>query len=394
MNTVTDQPPATVTESRSKRQWWGYALALVPFAFLLVFESVGANNFDFEIYRNAMLDVMKGGSAYTYSIYQAQYGTGMGFVYPPFASLLLLPFAWMPDAVGRYLMAIGTATLVSAALVASFTVIDTRREASGRNPLSLVVWAWVSLPVAVAIPAVSNMGNGQVSFAIAAVVLLDVLVLPRRWRGILVGLMGGVKLTPMIMVPYYLVTKQWRAAINACSGFGVCVLVAALLRWTDSVRYWLHPDVINGSLGDLARWDNWSFNGDLARLGLQGLLLTVCWGAAVLVVLVAALWRARSHYLAGQGMEATLLMGLVAGLITSATWPHHLLFLSLACALLAVQRPLLGTISLLVLVVAGYLAHNVIGFLLVPIMIGFVMLGLPGQMKPVTSVGMLLKEPL
>jgi len=45
-------------------------------------------------------------------------------------------------------------------------------------------------------------------------------------------------------------------------------------------------------------------------------------------------------------------------------------------------------------VVAGYLAHNVIGFLLVPIMIGFVMLGLPGQMKPVTSVGMLLKEPL
>jgi alpha-1,2-mannosyltransferase len=273
-------------------------------------------------------------------------------------------------------MAVLSTVLVIAALVGCVRAIDGRRRLAGRRRLSLFACAAAALVMAVSTPAVSNMALGQVSFGIAALVVLDVLVLPRRWRGTLVGLAGAVKLTPMILVPYYLVTRQWRAAVNASVTFGVATVIGAALRWSDSIRYWLHPDVVRSTLGTLRRTDNWSIYGVLARTGLGGSVLTVAWVVLSALVVGLALWRARRHFRSGQLLEATLVMGLIAGLVTVATWPHHVLFLMLACVLMAVQRPLVGFPVLVGFTLACYVIPDSIGDWAVLLMAVLVVVGI------------------
>jgi len=104
-------------------------------------------------------------------------------------------------------------------------------------------------------------------------------------------LVGAIKLAPMILVPYYLVTRQWRAALNATIAFAAATIVGGVFRWSDSIRYWCHPDVVRASLGDPARTDNWSIYGVLSRLGLGDSARTVSWLALAAVVLGLAVWR-------------------------------------------------------------------------------------------------------
>jgi len=182
-------------------------------------------------------------------------------------------------------------------------------------------------------------------------------------------------------VPYYLVTRQWRAALNACGAFGVAAVIGAVFRWPDSERYWLQRDVIGNSMGDLARWDNWSIYGVLSRLGLIGSPLNISWVVGSAIVLGFAAWRSRRLFVRGQELEATLIMGISAGLVTEITWTHHLLLLVVACVLLAIRRPAIGIPALLVVTVAGYLVPTLIGFCVVLMMLAFVIIGMPDNQQ-------------
>jgi alpha-1,2-mannosyltransferase len=374
-------PPSSTA---NRRRLLGLALAPLPLGFLLAYAGIRGENFDFDIYRRALLGLLHGGSVYDYTIYQPQYQVSMGFVYPPFASLVMLPLAVIPALAGKTVMAIGTALLMMAALFGVFRLVDARRATVGRKELSPVVWAWVTMPIVFSMPAISNMQLGQVSFAVACLVLVDVLFLPPKWRGALLGLAAAIKLTPLIMVPYYLLTRQWRAAINACAVFGVAAIVGAIFRWHDSVRYWLERDVISNSLGDLSRWDNWSIYGDLSRLGLTGQPLTLVWAVVSVLVVGLAGWRALQQYRQGQGLEATLIVGLTAGLVVTATWPHHVLFVLVASAVLAVRRPLIGVPSLVFLGATIFLPQGLMGFCVSSLMVAFVIFGMPGDLRPIS----------
>ena len=372
-------PPSSTA---SRHRLLGLVLAPLPLGFLLAYIGIRGDNFDFDIYRGALLGLLHGGSPYDFTIYQPQYHVSMGFVYPPFASLVMLPLAVIPALAGKAVMAIGTALLMMATLFGVFRLVDARRATVGRKELSPVVWAWVTIPIVFSIPAISNMQLGQVSFAVACLVLVDVLLLPPKWRGTVVGVAAAIKLTPLIMVPYYLLTRQWRAAINACAVFGVAAIVGAIFRWHDSVRYWLERDVISNSLGVPSRWDNWSIYGDLSRLGLTGLPLTLVWAVVSVLLVGFAGWRALQQYRQGQGLEATLIVGLTASLVVTATWPHHLLFVLVACAVLAVRRPLIGVPSLVFLIATIFLPKGLMGFCVSSLMVAFVIFGMPGDLRP------------
>lgn len=349
---------------------------------VLLWSFSGGDAFDFAIYRGALTDVLHGGSAYDFMV--PHKGVSMGFIYPPFASLVMLPLAMVPVAVGKSVLAVLTAALVMAALVGCIRAIDARRRRIGRRELSLFACALGSLTMALSESAVTNMSLGQVSFAICALVLLDVTLLPARWRGTLVGLVGAIKLAPMILVPYYLVTRQWRAALNATIAFAAATIVGGVFRWSDSIRYWCHPDVVRASLGDPARTDNWSIYGVLSRLGLGDSARTVSWLALAAVVLGLAVWRATRHAKQGHELEATLVMGLAAGLVTVATWPHHLMFGLVACALLAVQRPLIGLPLLISFSILGYWIPDSMGNWAVLLMTALIVF-LPGTPRAVTA---------
>lgn len=371
-----------MTRNRSGRL--DLALAVLPMGLVLLYLGSISSHFDFQIYHGALTDVLHGGSAYDFMLYEPHIDETMGFIYPPFASLVMLPLAMVSESLGATVMSVVTTILVMAALLGCFGVIDARIRAAGRGQLPRILAILAPLPMAFSSAAASNMTLGQVSFAVGALVLLDVTLLPQRWRGTLVGLVGAVKLTPMILVPYYLVTRQWRAAINASIAFGAATLLSAAFRWSDSIRYWFHPDVVSTSLGDLARSDNWSIYGVVSRMGLDGTTRTLAWLALAATVLGLAVWRAMRHHRAGQELEAVLVMGLVAGLVTLATWPHHVLFCLVAGALLSVQRPLVGFPLTIALTLAGYIFRDQVGDWVVLLMTLFVVVGLPKPPRPAT----------
>ena len=371
--------PTPMAATSGRRRVIELTLALLPMGLVLTFTR--GTNMDLDIYRGALVDMLHGGSAYDYAVFVKEVGANLGFIYPPFASLVMMPLALVPEAVGAVVMAGVTTLLVMLALLGCIGAIDTHRLRVGRKEVSLLVVALASLPIAVSIPALSNMTLGQISFAIAAVVLIDVTLLPARWRGTLVGLVGAIKLTPMILVPYYLVTRQWRAAINASVAFALATAVSAAVRWSDTIRYLFHPEVVSNSLGNLSRADNWSIYGVLSRFGLDGSTRTVVWLLGSALVLAAALWRARRHSLQGQELEATLVMGLAAGLVMVATWPHHLLFCVVACAVLAMERPAIGFPVLVLATIGGELLPESPGNWMVLLIISLVVLGLPGRAR-------------
>ena len=371
----------SVAVAVDRRRLLGMLAAMLPMAVAMMYLSVMGANVDLGIYRGALTEMLHGNSVYSYSIWAADLKTSMGFVYTPFASLLMLPLALGPAPFSKIMLGLVTTALVMLALAGCFSVVDTRRAVVGHKPVSLIVWAWVATLVGISIPSYSNMQLGQVSLIVVALVLIDVTLLPPRWRGVLVGLTGAIKLTPMILVPYYLVTKQWRAAVNSCAAFGVAAVIGAILRWPDSVRYWLVRDVIGNSMGVIATWDNWSIYATLSRLGLSGSVLQLSWITCAVVVLAVALWRSRKVFSRGQAMEAVLIMGIAGGLANTLTWSHHMLFLVVAGVLLAVRRPVIGISALLVVTVGGYMVHTVIGFFYVALMLALVVFGFPADSK-------------
>ncbi len=78
---------------------------------------------------------------------------------------------------------------------------------------------------------------GQLGLILAALVLIDVMLIPPKYRGLLTGLAGRSS-GSLLMLPYYLVSRQWRAAVMTALGFGGATLIGFVALPAESVRYW------------------------------------------------------------------------------------------------------------------------------------------------------------
>jgi len=142
---------------------------------------------DLDIYRGAVNTALAGQDLYSYT-YVHPTIHGLGFTYPPFAALVLVPFALLDSTPAKV---IWTALTFLVALGCLFLLV----RASGRGAVHGSVsrashGAWVaglSVPVMLTYPFVHNLVVGQVSLFVIALALFDHL-LPRRWQGSLVGI--------------------------------------------------------------------------------------------------------------------------------------------------------------------------------------------------------------
>lgn len=282
---------------------------------------------DLAIYRDALAYQASGGDLYAFASVDPR-TPGAAFTYPPFAALVLQPLVWVPAVVSDVawvllnLAAVGMLALV---LALRYPAEDMWMGLPRGRSRQVIVAALACTLLLVSYPVATNFRLGQISLFITAAAFLDAAhVVPKRWRGCLVGLVSSIKLTPLVFIPYFLVTRQWRAAANA---FGVFVIAGAL-AWAvfpmESVDYWTRqlwttsrvaadPAVSrNKSLwGLVLRWEG---SADLPTL----LVLVVC-----AVVAVLALWRAKRLFESKQHVEAALVVGCLSIAITPISWPHH-----------------------------------------------------------------------
>jgi alpha-1,2-mannosyltransferase len=233
------------------------------------------------------------------------------------------------------------------------------RRGAGRLGAALAVAAlalWTE-------PVQQTLDFGQVNLVLMLVVVADLCLPDRYWfTGIGVGLAAGIKLTPLVFIPYLLLTGRRRAAAVAAGTFAVTVAGSLLVFPKAADRYWLgglfwheqhavNPVYVgNQSLyGVLAR-----ILGTAATVQPYWLIAAAAAGAAGLAM---AVWASR----AGLELAGVLACALTSLLISPISWSHHWVWIAPALVLLAdlarrAARPLAAWLGLAG-VVALYLAY-------------------------------------
>ena len=219
---------------------------------------------DLDIYRGAVQTALAGQDLYSYT-YVHPTVHGLGFTYPPFAALVLVPFALL-DSVSAKVVWTALTFVVTVGCIYLLVRTSGRGVVAG-SPSGTHRAAWVaglSIPVMLSYPFLHNLVVGQVSLFVIALALFDHL-LPRRWQGSLVGIAAAIKLTPLVFLPYYVLTKQWRQAAVCTGAFIGATGLAWLVLPAASVSYWTNLLWQTGRVGRTDSTVNKSLLGLLAR---------------------------------------------------------------------------------------------------------------------------------
>lgn len=240
--------------------------------------------------------------------------TGLTFTYPPFAALVMVPLALLPARLAAALW-----TGVSMAALAAVVVLV--RRGTGRPTPGWLAAAVTAGALALE-PVWQNVAFGQVNLIVMGAALFDLLRPERRWSGVLVGLVAGVKLTPLVFVVLLLLVGRRASGRRALLAFGVTVALGLLAapRWAAS--YWTVGLVDAGRIGPPALAHNQSVYGALTRL-LDGRPSTLVWVAVAVPLGVAILLVARRWWLRGDHLLATCLAALAALVASPISWSHH-----------------------------------------------------------------------
>lgn len=268
---------------------------------------------DLDVYRIGGRAWLDGTSLYK-SLPATAVGLRLPFTYPPFAAIVFSPLALIPlDVAG---LAVTLCTV--AALIVTLRLY--------LRPLG---WStgWV-LPVALLLePVRSTIQFGQVNVVLMALVSADCLVRAPRWpRGSLTGLAAAVKLTPLPIILFFLLRRDFRAAATMSLTFASCTALGVVLAPRDSRQFWTSAVfTITTRIGNPQYAANQSFVGIMARAGLNPATpACLCLWLALTVAVLAVTCVGMRHALAARHARLALAFNAFASLLVSPiSWSHQ-----------------------------------------------------------------------
>ncbi len=277
--------------------------------------------FDLKIYYGAVRWWARGHPLYDYSVPDKVQGH-LGFTYPPFAALVMYPMAWISQ-----FHTIEIMSLLSAVAIV-LTTIWLLVPVADRHGWPRWFTVCLAIPlISVLEPIRETFTFGQINLLLAALVLLDLLVLaPRgaKYTGIAIGLAAAIKLTPAIFIVYLLVSRRYRAAAVATATATIVTLATAAFRFGDSWHYWTSVLWQSSRLGHVEFVPNQSLLGALSRITHPHSVSNALWIPLAAIVLVAGLWRAGRAARDGDEVAGLALTGVTGALVSPVSWQHHL----------------------------------------------------------------------
>ena len=321
------------TVARSRMLAVGLVAVAVTVGVMLVVTLAGTDAAgllgDLDIYRGAVNTALAGQDLYSYT-YTHPTVHGLGFTYPPFAALVLLPVALLDSVPAKVIWTALTFVVTVGAILLLVRASGRGVVAGSADRAQRLAWiAGLAIPVMLSYPFLHNLIVGQVSLFVVALALFDHL-LPRRWQGSLVGVAAAIKLTPLVFLPYYLVTRQWRQAAVCTGTFVVATALAWLVLPGASLAYWTEKLWQTGRVGRTDSTVNKSLLGLLSRQLPDGAPTTLVWLAVAAAVAALAYWQAARHLRAGSPLAAALAVGALSVAVSPISWPHHQLWLVFA----------------------------------------------------------------
>ncbi|MBP2189620.1 glycosyltransferase 87 family protein [Nocardia goodfellowii] len=273
---------------------------------------------DLQVYRLGVEALRDGGNMYG-ELPKTNAGISLPFIYPPFAALVLGPFALLPWDPAAFLF---FASSVAALAVTLYLVA--RRVWPERAQLRTALYATAcAAPLSMLLePIWATLNFGQVNLLLMVLVTADVLALRPKWRrGILIGLAAAIKLTPAAFVLYFLVKKDYRSAITAAVTGAVATLLSFAILPKASVEYWFNGMGNVSGLSGSSFQTNQSIQALLARFGIEKPLFTIAWlvlSALLLVLVVAAMRRTLDFPPLALAINAVFTL-----LVSPISWSHH-----------------------------------------------------------------------
>nr|BFF04742.1 glycosyltransferase 87 family protein [Streptoalloteichus tenebrarius] len=282
--------------------------------------AIRANAIDLEVYRAGGRAVLDGGSLYDRPVWNA-----MHFTYTPWAALLFAPLAAMPAIAARTLLVLANCALLVFVVWRSWRWLDASRRR--RVPTVCLVIASLSL---LSESVHATVYVGQINLVLLALIIGDLVRDDRRrTMGVGVGIAAGIKLTPLIFLPYLLLTRRYRAAAVATCTFLGTVLVGFVLLPREASRYWFGGLFADTSriYANLTSTHNQSLRGMILRLGVSNEGMAVVWPLLALVVaagvFATAMWASRR----GEHFLGVVLCGMASAAISPWSWGHHWVWL-------------------------------------------------------------------
>jgi alpha-1,2-mannosyltransferase len=292
---------------------------------------------DSGVYQGGAFALLHGDPLYGTLRFLPKTSPGLPFTYPPVAGLLFVPLAALPPQLAWGVFAVLTVFGLVPVLRASVTVAA---------PPWLV--PALGLGVFALEPVWRGIGLGQINVTLMALVVLDVLVLPRgRYRGVLVGLAAAIKLTPLIFVVHLLVTGRRADAARALGTFLGLNALGLLVLPSDTLTFW-RTQLLGGDNATGASYGrNQSLNGLIQRLlGHSGVAFPLAVLAGLAAVAIA-LPMARKLHQRGETLGALLVTAFCGLLVSPISWTHHWVWLVPLAGLFvsrAIRSPGLATV--------------------------------------------------
>jgi alpha-1,2-mannosyltransferase len=254
------------------------------------------------------------------------------FTYSPFAALVFAVAALMSLNALIVVVIVANIAAVVAALWVTFGALGSRGAArAAATLLAAAALLWAE-------PVQRTLFLGQIELLLMALILADLSQPDRRWwKGAGVGIAAGIKLVPLIFIPYLLLTGRIRQAAVAAGTFAATVLTGFAVLPADSRRYWLDGTFADGGrTGFVAFGGNQSLRGILARLAGSVAGGQPAWLVLGALTVVAGLACAVLLDRAGERLLAVLACALTGLLVSPISWDHHWVWIVPGVAALAV----------------------------------------------------------
>ncbi len=242
------------------------------------------------------------------------------FTYTPFAAVAFALISFMSAGVATPVWTVVNFVALMAAIWFTLGGLGyrDRRIKAGATLLGTAAVIWTE-------PVLRTIYLGQINLVLMAAILWD-LCQPdsRRNKGFVTGIAAGIKLVPLIFIPYLLVTRKFRQAAMACAGFVVTVVAGFAVLPKDSSKFWFGGLFVQGGRTGFTGWEgNQSLDGIITRLSGSISAGKPVWIVASVIVVVAGIGGAMLLYQAGHKLPALLLTALTGDLVSPISWDHH-----------------------------------------------------------------------
>jgi alpha-1,2-mannosyltransferase len=264
-------------------------------------------------------------------LYSWQLKPGIKFTYTPFAALVFSGGSLLPWPVLRWLM---TAASISAVIaIAWLTLGGLGRRGRERAAGTLAVAAvalWTE-------PVQRALHLGQIELLLTALIAWDLSQSDgRSWKGAGAGVAAGIKLVPLIFIPYLVLAGKLRQALVASAAFAATAVTGFVFLPQASAKWWLTGYFLHaGNVGDVGSLLNQSLYALLARLGDGVRAATPAWLGISAIVVIAGLAAAALLHRSGRPVAGWVTCALTGLLVSPISWDHHWVWIVPVLALLA-----------------------------------------------------------